>query len=180
MFALYLFALGLGGVLLAASFFGDADGDDADVTGGPAWQAIFSMRNATYFLFSAGLVGTLLTWIGTASLITAVVSIVTGVGVGAMVGSVFSYLRRTDSSEVAPDSAMIGSSAVVTLSVGKSGLGKVDLIFEGRRVELLAKPFDRERIGDEVFENGAEVLIVDIVAGTALIARAQAELPDGE
>jgi hypothetical protein len=92
-----------------------------------------------------------------------------------MVNGVFGYLRRTDSSEVASDSALVGQPARVTLPVGATGIGKIELSFGGQRVELLARPYGSAEGGDDKpaeIENGSEVVIVEMVGGMALITRA--------
>lgn len=172
MIALYLFCLGLGGVLLAASFFAEAEGPDdfSDV----GWQQLFSLRNLTYFLFVFGAVGSAIALVrgGKPGLTGLLLASGAGVAVAAVVHRVFGYLRRTDSSEVASDRALVGQLARVTLPVGPGGIGKVELTFGGQRVELLARPFDTGSGEPHPIENGSEVVIVDMTAGTALVSRA--------
>lgn len=172
MIALYLFCLGLGGVLLAASFFAEAEGPDdfSDI----GWQQLFSLRNITYFLFVFGAVGSAIALVrdGNPGLSGLLISAASAIGVSAVVHRVFRYLRRTDSSEVASDRALVGQLARVTLPVGPEGIGKVELSFGGQRVELLARPFDTGPGEAHPIENGSEVVIVDMTAGTALVSRA--------
>jgi hypothetical protein len=52
------------------------------------------------------------------------------------------------------------------------GIGKIELSFGGQRVELLARPFDGEPGAVQPIENGSEVVIVEMSAGTALVSRA--------
>jgi hypothetical protein len=92
--------------------------------------------------------------------------------VSAVVHRVFGYLRRTDSSEVASDRSLVGQLARVTLPVGPGGIGKIELSYGGQRVELLARPFESEPGEFQPIENGSEVVIVDMSAGTALVSRA--------
>jgi hypothetical protein len=172
MIALYLFCLGLGGVLLAASFFAEAEGPDdfSDV----GWQQLFSLRNLTYFLFVFGAVGSGLALIrgGNPGLSGLLLSSGAGLAVAAVVHRVFGYLRRTDSSEVASDRALVGQLARVTLPVGPEGIGKIELSFGGQRVELLARPFGAEPEDLQPIANGSEVVIVEMSAGTAMVSRA--------
>ena len=172
MIALYLFCLGLGGVLLAASFFADAEGPDDFSDAG--WQQLFSLRNLNYFLFVFGAVGSALALVrdGNPGLSGLLVSAGAALGVAAVVHRVFAYLRRTDSSEVASDRALVGQLARVTLPVGPGGVGNVELTFGGQRVELLARPFGAEPGELQPIENGSEVVIVEMSAGTALVSRA--------
>lgn len=172
MIALYLFCLGLGGVLLAASFFAEAEGPDGFSDAG--WQQLFSLRNLTYFLFVFGAVGAALTLAidGKPGLSVLLFSSGSGLAVAGVVHRVFRYLRRTDSSEVASDRSLVGQLARVTLPVGPGGIGKIELSFGGQRVELLARPFDAGPEEVQPIENGSEVVIVDMTAGTALVSRA--------
>jgi hypothetical protein len=170
MMALYLFCLGLGGILLVASFFGDADAPDHG--GDAAWQHLFSLRNATYFLFVFGAIGSALGLIrGRTGLFDLLIAGGAGLATGVMVHSVFGYIRRTDSAEVASDSTLVGKTARVTLPVSPASLGKIELSFGGQRVELLARPFGSEAEGGAL-EQGCEVVIVEMTAGTALVSRA--------
>ena len=172
MIALYLFCLGVGGVLLAASFFAEAEG--ADNFSDAGWQQLFSLRNLTYFLFVFGAVGSAIALVrdGNPGLSGLLISAAAAIGVSAVVHRVFGYLRRTDSSEVASDRTLVGQLARVTLPVGPGGIGKIELTFGGQRVELLARPFDTGPEELQPIENGSEVVIVDMAAGTALVSRA--------
>ena len=172
MIALYLFCLGLGGVLLAASFFADAEGADGFSDAG--WQQLFSLRNLTYFLFVFGAVGSAIALVrdGNPGLTGLLLSAASALGASTVVHRVFGYLRRTDNAEVPSDSTLVGQLARVTLPVGPGGIGKVELTFGGQRVELLARPFDTGSGEPQPIENGSEVVIVDMTAGTALVSRA--------
>jgi hypothetical protein len=169
MLGLYLFALGLGGVLLAATFFADADGHDH--LGHSDWHQLFSMRNITYFLFVFGAIGSLLAWArgGRTTLLDGVAATTTAALVSALVNYVFGWVRKTDDSEVPSDVALVGRPAMVTLPIGREAIGKVELTFGGQRVELLARPYGSEE--PEIIGNGTEVVIVEMVAGTALVSR---------
>jgi len=170
MLGLYLFCLGIGGVLLAASLFADADAPDE--IGDAGWQQVFSLRNLTYFLFVFGAIGSALAFFqdwktGVSELIIAGGSALVVAGVA---HAVFGYLRRTDTAEVPPDQGLVGQPAQVTLPIGKDAIGKIELVFGGQRVELLARPFGSA--GALPIENGTEVVIVEMDAGTALVSPA--------
>ena len=172
MVALYLFCLGIGGVLLAATFFAHAEGVDG--LGDEGWQQLFSLRNLTYFLFVFGAIGSASAFFrdGKPGLTTFLIAAGSGLLVSGLVHYVFGYLRRTDTAEVAPDSTLVGQAARVTLAVGSAGIGKVELTIGGQRVELLARPFGTERGSAGELENGSEVVIVEMVGGTAFVSRA--------
>jgi hypothetical protein len=173
MLALYLFSLGIGGVLLVTTFFGDSDAPD-DIGHGE-WQQLFSLRNLTYFLFVFGAIGSLLAWTrgGRTNLFDALLAGGAATFVAALVHYVFRYLRRTDDAEVPSDVALLGRPAMVTLPVTRNAIGKIELTFGGQRVELLARPYGSEDVGD--IGNGTEVVIVEMVAGTALVSRTSPE-----
>jgi hypothetical protein len=174
MLGLYLFALGLGGVLLAATFFGDSDAPDDAADAG--WQNIFSLRNLTYFLFVFGAVGSLLTWArGGAGIDVLAISAVTALVVAAGVHWVFGYLRRTEAGEMPSDAALVGQAARVTLPVSRGDVGKIELTFGGQRVELLARPFRDDDAAGAAIANGTEVVIVEMAAGMALVSRTSPE-----
>lgn len=174
MIGVYLFSLSLGGILLLASFFGDADGPDH--MGGGDWHSLFSLRNLTYVLFVFGLIGTSLTWLlSGAGVGTFLISLTAGLGMGTVVSRVFSYLHRTDNSEVASDAALRGRSAQVTLPVSSAGIGKIELTYGGQRVELLARPFGQDTADAQEIRTGSEVVIVEMVGGLALVTPATTE-----
>jgi hypothetical protein len=170
MIGIYLFCLGLGGVLLAASLFSDGNGHDHGLDTG--WHQFFSLRNLTYFLFVFGAIGSAAALLrdGNPGLLTHLIAAGSGLAVAAGVSQVFRYLRRTDTSEVPSDRSLVGQAAQVTLPVGIGGVGKVELLFGGQRIELLARPFDPDH--EPGIETGSSVVIVEMNAGTALVSRA--------
>jgi membrane protein implicated in regulation of membrane protease activity len=175
MIGVYLFALSLGGILLVASFFGDTDGPDH--AGGGDWHSLFSLRNLTYVLFVFGFIGTALSWLGSGNpgIGTFLISLTAGLGIGAAVSRVFSYLHRTDNSEIASDAELRGRSAQVTLPVSSAGIGKIELMYGGQRVELLARPFGQDGDQAQEIRTGSEVVIVEMAGGLALVSPATTE-----
>ena len=173
MVAVYLFCLGVGGVLLLASFFSDAETPD-DV-GQSSWAEFFSLRSLTYFLFVFGAIGSALSFLrdGGAGLLGLVVAVGLGLAMAGGAGQLFRYLRRTDTAEVRSDRDLVGQAAQVTLTVGIGAVGKVELVFGGQRVELLARPFDPAH--EPAIETGSQVVIVDMDAGIALVSHASLE-----
>jgi len=171
MLPLYLFALLLGGGLLAFSLFGgdatpDGGLDLADTGDTLRW---LSLRTLTYFLFVFGGVGAALTvsWhVATAPLIAGL-SAVAGVGVASVASAAFRYLRRTDSGATLGDDRYIGLSARVVVPFGDSGAGKVLVSRADRTVELMARPFSGAA-GDP--QSWRDVIVVEMDRGTALVA----------
>ena len=179
MLTIYLFCLGLGGVLLATTFFGgdhDAPDDFGDFGHGH-WQELFSLRNLTYFLFVFGAVGSLLSWYrgGRPGIFDLVLASATGLLVATIVHFTFRYIRDTDTADVSSDTKLLGRAALVTLPVGANGPGKIELSYGGQRVELLARLFERKDGTPDEIANGTEVVIVEMVAGTALVSRTSTE-----
>ena len=112
MLTAYIFCLAVGGGFLALSFFGDfLEGDvdiDADVdldadmdalAHGSGIAQIFSLRAAINALFGFGAAGSLLhlVWGGGQPILTAAIAGGMGVASGALISSVFGYLKRTES-----------------------------------------------------------------------------------
>jgi hypothetical protein len=169
MFTLYVFAVVVGGGLLAFSFLGGADGDahhDVD-HGHPAVQWL-SLRTATYFLFVFGGVGAVLskTWPAGTAPIVLLLAAVAGLGVGALVSAAFAWLRRTDSGDRAHDEEFVGLTGRVVLPIRSGGVGKVQVQRGGRTIELLARA-----VRADVAESAlwTSVIVVDMDKGTALV-----------
>ena len=182
MFALYLFALILGGGLLLFSLFGDghhhgADASHHDLDVGDAGQADIqdnpvqwlSLRTVIYFLFVFGGVGAALSksWPGAAAPLIAVLATGAGAGVGAAVSAAFAYLKKTDSGARDGDESFVGLAGQVTLPFGDSGAGKVLVTRGDRTFELLARPFGGAS-GDP--RHWKAVVVMEMQRGTAMVA----------
>lgn len=174
---LYWFALVIGAGLLLMSllgdFFGHADVDlpDADVgadgTHGHAHVFdIFSIRNATYFLFAFGAGGLLVGRATDSAALAAVSATLLGLAGGAISSAVFGWLRRTESGGLADDAGWGGRVAEVVLPLSAEGTGKVLVNRGGREHELLARPFER---GVESSDQWRSVVIVEMENGVALV-----------
>jgi hypothetical protein len=172
MFSLYLFSLIIGGGLIVYSLTGGHDGHhDAghhDTHGHDAVKWL-SLRTITYFLFVFGGVGAVLTktWSGLALPLILVFSVVTGVGVGALVSLAFDYLRKTDSGHRDSDHSFVGLTATVSLPIANSGMGKVLVQRGDRTYELLAKPLDAAAAKNA--SKWKSVIVVEMSRGTALV-----------
>ncbi len=177
MLQLFLFALVLGGGLLAVSVLSDhGDHHLGAETGFAEAFKVLSLRGLIYFLFTFGGVGTALTLAWGGGLIpTLLIAAVAGLAVSGVTSLVFRYLRTTDSGERESDQSFIGLAAQITVPIGAGGLGKVVVLRGGRRHELLARPFGRQA-NAVVPEQWTSVVIVEMKDGAALVAPVE-ELP---
>jgi len=188
MFSLYLFALIVGGGLLVFSLIGGHDSHHGDVghfggghvggghVGGGHHDVHghnpvqwLSLRTLTYFLFVFGGVGAILTktWhVATMPLIL-LLSVVAGLGIGALVSMTFKYLSKTDSGIRDTEDSFVGLTGRVTLPIGSSGMGKVLVQRGDRTFELLARPLDASAKG---VTNWKAVIVVEMNRGTAMVA----------
>lgn len=176
MLQVFLFALVLGGGLLAISLFSDHGDHGADVDHDVSAFKLLSLRSLIYFLFTFGGVGTALTltW-GAGAMSILPLAVVAGVGVSALTNVAFAYLQRTDSGEREGDRSFVGLSGHIIVPIGTSGVGKMQVMRGGRIYELLVRPFTEEH-GEAPPDQWRSVIIVDMQGSTALISPVE-ELP---
>lgn len=194
MLAVYLFALIVGGGLLAFSLIagddggheveidGDFDADlDADgiesasggdpALGGADWmllQGFFSLRTLLYLLAGFGATGILFHLLTDAS---PPVSFVWALGTGLVAAlaatALYGWVRGTASGEVPADAEYLrGATARVLLPVEQGRRGKIVALHAGREVQLLARLHTAD---DADCPRGSEVVIVDVDGETALV-----------
>lgn len=172
---LYWFALVVGAGLLLLSLFGDFFGDGADLpedieTGDAHGDAhgfgIFSIRNATYFLFAFGAAGLLVGWATGNPLLTLLVAMALGVLGGGISATAFGWLRRTESGALDDDAGWSGRVGHVVLPLSAEGTGKILVGRGGREHELLARPFERAVDSPEQWRS---VMIIELENGVALV-----------
>lgn len=189
MLAIYIGALIIGGVLVAASMFlggKDADaghgGHDHDVDHGHdhghdadhdhdgfgdvgSWLPLASLRFWTFFLAFGGLAGTALTLLASGTILTAIVAVVTGYVSGVAVTQVLRRLRRNQVSSEVGANDCVGSVGKLTLPVSKSAPGKVRVRVKDRDLDLMAATDD-----DGELPANAEVLVYEMREdGVALV-----------
>lgn len=184
---LFWLALVIGGGLFLLSLFGDIFGvqdhggeafhSDVDAHGDTEWGRIFSLRNATYFLFAFGAVGVLLdfVWAGSKGPIALLGAAATGVLAWTLSAAAFSYLKRTESGELLGDRLLIGRVGEVSLPIRKGGTGKIVVARAGHTQELLARPL----ADDDDPESWSSVMVVEVRDGVAIVtpySEADAEL----
>jgi len=183
MLTAYVICLAVGGGFLALSFFGDflegdadfgADADvgaDADALSHGGVAQLFSVRAAVNALFGFGAAGTLLhlLWGGGQPVLTAAVAGGAGVASGALIGSVFGYLKRTESGTMRGERSFVGLTGEVSLEIAPGGRGTVTVRRGDRRVRIRARAADAR--GDPVaLAAGQPVVVVEMKDGIASVA----------
>ncbi len=171
---LFWLALVVGGGLFLLSLAGDVfgvEGHDAHAFHADTdtdWGRIFSLRNATYFLFAFGAVGVLLNfvWSGELQTVAFALAALTGVFAWAMSHVAFGYLRRSDSGQMLGDQMLVGRVGTVSLPILKGGTGKIVVAKAGQTQELLARPLTHD---DENPETWDSVIVVEVRDGVALV-----------
>ena len=171
---LFWLALMIGGGLFLLSLAGDmfgVEGHEAEAFHSHVdtdWGRIFSLRNATYFLFAFGAVGVLLNfaWRVDKELLAFVIAMATGMFAWGLSYAAFTYLRRTDSGQMPGDALLVGRIGEVSLPILKGGTGKIVVSKAGQTQELLAKPLDEDAPNPETWNS---VIVVDIRDGVALV-----------
>ena len=184
MLTAYIFCLVVGGCLLGLSFFGDfLDGDvdadgalelegDIDVDGdGFDFAKLFSLRAIVYALFGFGAAGSLLyaVWGGGRPGVTAAIAGGMGLASGALISTVFGYLKRTESGTIKGEAALIGLRGDIRMSVGAGETGAVRIQSGDRQFRMRARLDDLEATG-RALEPGRPVVVVDVKQGVAIVA----------
>ena len=195
MLSIYIFSLVVGGGLLGMSllgdFFGDADadlggaevdGDLAAALGGDGAEVasdgaevgkLLSLRSLTYALFGFGGAGLVLhlAWGGPA-LVGAMVAAGMGIGSGALVSTVFGYLKRTEAGEIASEASLVGRQGTVTLPVGAGETGRVRLTSGHRQFGMRARSDDPEALetSGAQLDVGRRVVVTEVRDGVAYVA----------
>jgi hypothetical protein len=171
---LFWLALIIGGGLFLLSLAGDmfgVEGHEAEAFHSHVdtdWGRIFSLRNATYFMFAFGAVGVLLNfaWKGENGLLALIIAVATGLFAWGLSYAAFTYIRRTDSGDMPGDALLVGRVGEVSLPILKGGTGKIVVSKAGHTQELLAKPLDEDAPDPETWNS---VIVVDIRDGVALV-----------
>lgn len=186
MLTAYIFCLAVGGGFLALSLFGDflegdvdvdADMDvDMDVDGdalshGGGIAQFFSLRAAINALFGFGAAGALLhaIWGGGQPILTAAIAGGTGVASGALISSVFGYLKRTESGALRGEESFVGLTGEVSLEIVPGSRGSVTVRRGDRRVRIRAQVADTYQRA-EALGAGQPVVVVEMKDGIASVS----------
>lgn len=183
MLTAYIFCLAVGGGFLALSFFGDfLEGDvdiDADVdvdadmdalAHGGGIAELFSLRALVNALFGFGAAGSLLhfVWGGGQPILTAAIAGGTGVASGALISTVFGYLKRTESGALRGEQSFVGLTGEVSLEIAPGSRGSVTVRRGDRRVRIRAQVADTYRAA-EALTAGHPVVVVEMKDGIASV-----------
>lgn len=180
MTGLYLFAAAAGVPLVAWFLFGGGDdGGDGGDGAGPddgvagATFRLLPLSTLAFFAATFGLCGLILGAVGTGAVTTFLGSAAAGVTAGAFNSTLFSYLRRSESSSDVSDRQLAGSVGRVVIPVAGERRGRIALSVGGQQVYLsaLAMPDAPSEL-----EVGASVLVVEVERGVARITRLDPEL----
>jgi membrane protein implicated in regulation of membrane protease activity len=186
---IYLFAFGLGGVLLLGSILigdkdtgGDGDSGDAstqaqhfdhDVSDGHGtlaglFTAFLSLRFWMFFLAFFGLTGLVLDGLDLVDhpSVALVAALAMGLVTGQGTVAVFRRLAHSETSTAASSVDYIGRSGRVMVGFATGELGKVRLTLKGTTVDVLATT-EEER----GFTSGEEALVIAMNDTTAVVAR---------
>ena len=184
MLTAYVFCLAVGGGLLAISFFGDfleadvdfdadvdVDADLAETAAGTGIAQVFSLRALINAIFGFGAAGALLhlVWGGGQPMLTAAIAGATGLASGAVISTVFGYLKRTESGALKGEESFVGLTGEVSLEVGPGSHGTVTVRRGGRRVRLRARNADASG-GTPTLSPGQPVVVVEMNDGIAAVA----------
>jgi membrane protein implicated in regulation of membrane protease activity len=150
--------------------FDSADGDmGSDISAGPGFVDLFTIR--ALFLFAAffGLTGTLLSWAGSDPLLTALLAATVGI----LVGLGGNYLiKRVGYAQVSSDISMAelkGITGKVLVPFSSGERGKISLVVRGNQVRLIARALDD--LSEEEFAPGEEVVVVRTENGVAEVVK---------
>ena len=183
MLAAYIFSLVVGGGLLALNLFGDfldsdvdadagidLDGDADAISGGSEIAKLLSLRSLVYALFGFGGAGLVLhlIWAGAQPVLTALIAGGMGLGSGALVSTVFGYLKRTEAGEMQGERALVGLSGKIVMAIGDGETGSVRIRSGERQYRMRARA-DLPSGAAQTLEAGRAIVVVDVKDGVALV-----------
>jgi hypothetical protein len=130
-----------------------------------AWW-LLSMRFWTFGLATFGLTGTLLSILSVPALLTAILAVAVGLGLGFGAARLFRALNQDEVSGATELSRYVGEEARVVVPVRREQPGKIAIQSMAGRVEMLATTRDQEPL-----EVGTAVLVASIERGVADVSR---------
>lgn len=179
MTGLYLFAAAVG-VPLVAWFLlsgGDDGGDDGggDENIGGIMLRLLPLSTVALALATFGITGLAIGAVGTGTLATLLAALVAALIGGALNTTMFSYLRRSDSTTSVSDDQLSGAVGRVILPIGPDRRGRVAISVSDQQLYLSAQtpPGSTDAT---VLETGDPVLVVEVRDGIAVVIRLDPEL----
>ena len=184
MLTAYIFSVVVGGGILALSLFGDFFDSDVDADAGVDLDAdadvavdgteiarLLSLRALVYVLFGFGGAGLVLhlIWGGAQPVLTAAIAAGMGLGSGALVTTVFGYLKRTEAGAIQGEAALVGLRGEVVMAIAAGDTGEVRIRSGERQYRMRARSDDLEG-GEAALEAGRVVMVVDVKDGMAYVA----------
>jgi hypothetical protein len=146
----------------------DASHAELSADAGHLATKILSIRTAFYSLFGFGAVGTLLTFAWTQNpFLTAAFAIVGGLASGAVINSVFGFVRRSESGAILGEGSYAGVQGRVIIPIRAEVPGRVVVERAGRGVKLRALPHPSGQ-GDP--STWTRVFVVEMDKGVAWVA----------
>lgn len=179
MTAIYIFAAAVG-VPLVAWFLlngGDEGGDDGggDDSIGGIMLRLLPLSTVALAMATFGVTGLAIGAVGTGTLATFLFAVVAAVIGGVLNTTVFSYLRRSDSTSSASDDQLSGAVGRVVLPVGPDRRGRVSISVGDQELYLSAQ-IPPGTTDATLLEAGDPVLVVEVRDGIAVVVRLDPEL----
>jgi len=136
--------------------------------------SLLSFRSLVFFSAFFGLTGAAVTVLGANSGGALVAALALGLAASIVQARALTYLARTSRSSHRVSADLEGRPARVVVPVTESGKGRVRLDLSGQPTFITAGPY----MAGDTFDVGANVVIVEIDEGTALIGALEVPNPD--
>ena len=177
MMGLYVFAAAAG-VPLVLWFLLSGGEEGGEAVGGDEGMGGIMLRRlplSTMAIVAAifGICGLALTAVGTGAGWTFTAALMAAVAAGALNSTVFTYLRRSESTASVSDEQLAGRVGRVVLPVATDRRGRVAISVGGQQLYLSAQVLPDATAELEV---GAPVLVIDVRQGVASVTRLDPEL----
>lgn len=153
---------------------GDAEFDAADSGGasiadgiGDFVASLLTFRTLVFFATFFGVVGIVFAQLGYSEPIPFITASVLGVFAGVVNARLVDYVKRTEVSSHVTSQDINGSRARVVLPIGVDRKGRIEVSLGGQPTYMVALPY-RPDTAELIM--GAEVVVVEVKEGTALVA----------
>ncbi|MGY6502426.1 MAG: hypothetical protein ACXIVQ_16190 [Acidimicrobiales bacterium] len=153
---------------------GGDDGGGDDSIGGIMLR-LLPLSTVALALATFGVTGLAIGAVGTATVTTLLFALVAAAIGGVLNSTVFSYLRRSDSTTSASDDQLSGAVGRVVLPVGPNRRGRVAISVGDQQIYLSAQVPPGEA-DTPLLDPGDQVLVVEVREGIAVVVRLDPEL----